>query len=143
MTENAPQPSQEDTSTKQVFGILGTIFGGISLVPFLGIISPLGMLLSVIGLFKDKKKLMAIIGASISAFSIATSPTLWITAACTFDSDGCMVEPIASKTLNTIDDKYGEQINNEINKFGEELQKELEKGRTIENPANSTKIQEF
>lgn len=137
------ETSQKDTSTSQVFGILGTVFGGISLVPFFGIVSPLGLLLSVIGLFKDTKKLMAIIGASISMLGFITSPILWGALACTFDSESCMTKPIANKTLNTIDDKYGEQIGNEINKFGEEVQKELEKARPIETPADSTTIQEF
>jgi hypothetical protein len=131
------ETTQSDASSKQVLGILSTVFGGLSMVPFLGIVSPLGFILGVIGLFKDPKKLMAIIGTSISALGMLTSPVLWTTIACTLDSESCKTEEIANKTLSTIDDKYGEELGNEINKLGERLGEELQEVAPQESPAES------
>ena len=60
-----------------VLGILSTICGGASLAPFLGIISPIGLVLGIIGLKVDRKKTLSIIGTTLSVIGLATSPVLW------------------------------------------------------------------
>ena len=98
-TQTQPQPTEDK---KPILGILSTIFGGISMVPFLGIVSPLGLILGVIGLWKDSKKLMSIIGTSISVVGILTSPTLWVAVSCTLDSESCVVQDEDTASLNEI-----------------------------------------
>lgn len=82
---------------KQIFGILSTVVGGVSLVPFLGILSPIGLVLGVVGLFKDSKNLMSIIGTVVSVIGIATSPILWGVVGCTFGH----CENIAKNTVDS------------------------------------------
>ena len=94
------QPTEDK---KPVLGILSTIFGGISMVPLLGMASPVGLILGVIGLWKDGKKLMSIIGISISILGILTSPTLWVAVICTLGSESCVVQDEDTKSsLNEI-----------------------------------------
>lgn len=79
MTEQPTENSNENTSSGDtpVLGIISTICGGASLAPFLGIISPVGLVLGIIGLKKEKKKTLSIIGTVLSVIGILTSPILW------------------------------------------------------------------
>ena len=95
------QPTEDK---KPILGILSTIFGGISMVPFLGIVSPLGLILGVIGLWKDSKKLMSIIGTCISILGVVTSPILWAAVSCTLNSESCVADEDTTTSLNEIKD---------------------------------------
>lgn len=102
MSETTQAQPVEDK--KPILGILSTIFGGISMVPLLGLVSPIGLLLGVIGLWKDSKKLMSIIGTCISILGVATSPTLWVTVSCVLGSESCVTDEDTTTSLNEIKD---------------------------------------
>jgi hypothetical protein len=77
----APATVAPLTKQTPVFGILSIVFGGIALMPFLGIISPIGLILGIIALYK-KENITGIIGTSISGLAAATSPILWAIVIC-------------------------------------------------------------
>jgi hypothetical protein len=73
-----------DTKESKALGILSIVIGGISLAPFLGVVSVVGLVLGVIGLIKSTEKLLPIIGTAISTVGVLTSPSLWFLMACLF-----------------------------------------------------------
>jgi hypothetical protein len=94
-----------------VLGILSTIAGGISLIPFLGVVSPVGLILGVIGLVKETPKLMSIIGTSLSVLGVATSPILWALVACTFDSAQCETDAKETPVIEqSVEESYDSAI---------------------------------
>lgn len=80
----------EMSKSTPVLGILSIVFGGISMVPLLGIVSPIGLVLGIIALVK-KQRITGVIGTSISTLGIATSPLLWALVLCTANpsADAC------------------------------------------------------
>ena len=80
----------ENNSEKSisVLGLLSTIFGSLSIVPFLGIFSVVGLILGIISLIK-KGGTLAIIGTALSVVGVSTSPSLWALVICSFNSETC------------------------------------------------------
>lgn len=117
----------ESTDKKlPVLGILSTIFGAISLIPMAGVISPVGLILGIIGLFKDATKVMAIIGTSLSVVGVLTSPILWGLIACAIDPEGCKEE--VSEFESGYESSMEESdIDGSVEIDMEEIQKQLDK----------------
>jgi|CXWL01.1.fsa_nt_gi hypothetical protein len=91
---------QDLSKSTPVLGILSIVFGGISMLPFLGVVSPIGLILGIIALVK-KQKITGVIGTSISAIGIATSPILWGIVICTVNPSACP-EKTDSNEMKTV-----------------------------------------
>ncbi len=91
---------QDLSKSTPVLGILSIVFGGISMLPFLGVVSPIGLILGIVALVK-KQKITGVIGTSISAIGIATSPILWGIVICTVNPSACP-EKTDSNELKTV-----------------------------------------
>lgn len=87
---NKPMTVDQMSKSTPVLGILSIVFGGISMLPLLGIVSPLGVILGIIALVK-KQKITGVIGTSISVVGVATSPLLWALVLCLLnpESEAC------------------------------------------------------
>lgn len=151
MSDTAPTPVDPIENKKQVFGILSTIFGGLSMLPFLGIISPLGLLLGIMGLRRDGKKLMSIIGTSLSVLGVFTSPLLWAAIAGIWASAVCIISPSscivqrgdiaesisAIKAFNNMKPELEQALTGAIDKAVEQIKVE----NAITNATESTQIE--
>ena len=80
--------AKEGEKNIPALGLLSTIFGALSMVPFLGIFSIAGLILGIISFIKKGKK-WAIIGMTISALGIATSPSIWAIVICSVSPESC------------------------------------------------------
>jgi hypothetical protein len=89
---------EQMSKSTPVLGILSVVFGGISLFPFFGIVSPIGLILGIIALTK-KQKITGIIGTSVSALGIATSPILWVAILCLVNPGGDACKPKESTQI--------------------------------------------
>lgn len=96
-TEDNATSIQDLSKSTPVLGILSIVFAGISLLPFLGVVSPIGLILGIIALVK-KQKITGVIGTSISALGIATSPILWALVVCTINPSSDMCKPNVNAT---------------------------------------------
>ena len=61
---------------KPIISILSTVVAAISMLPMLGIASLVGLVLGIVGFFRERH-VTAIIGTVLSAISLAFSPTAW------------------------------------------------------------------
>lgn len=61
---------------KPIISILSIVIAAVSMLPMLGIASLLGLLLGIVGIFRERH-VTAIIGAVLSAVSLIISPTAW------------------------------------------------------------------
>jgi hypothetical protein len=103
---DSQQPITVEQLSKQtpVLGILSIVFGGISMIPLLGIVSPIGLILGIIALVK-RQKITGIIGTSVSVLGVATSPILWALVVCSINpsSDSCNVESRSSRIERSVE----------------------------------------
>lgn len=67
---------REASQKTPVLGILSIVFGAVSLLPLVGIISPVGFVLGVIGILRGQR-ITGLIGTALSLVGMATSPILW------------------------------------------------------------------
>lgn len=125
MENNTEKNNQKNIS---VLGLLSTIFGGLSLVPFLGIFSVPGLILGIIGLIK-KGGTLAIVGTALSAVGVATSPTLWAIAICSVDPQSCE---------QTVENKL-ESAESRLKKAKEEVRDAQEEIEAVEEKLNQKK----
>ena len=70
------------------FGVLSIIFGAISLIPSLGLVSIIGVLFGLIALIR-KELITAVAGLVVSAIGVATSPFLLILIQCSINAEYC------------------------------------------------------
>lgn len=91
--ENSNVTVEQMSKTTPVLGILSIVFGGLSMLPLLGIVSPIGLILGIVALVK-KQKITGVIGTSISVLGVVTSPILWALVTCTVnpDSEACQAK---------------------------------------------------
>jgi len=58
---------------KPLFGGISLFLGLVSLIPFVGLLSPISLLLGVIGLFADPSRKVAVTGILVSLIGVTTS----------------------------------------------------------------------
>ncbi|MDG1285983.1 MAG: hypothetical protein P8P30_00285 [Rickettsiales bacterium] len=125
-----------------VLGLLSIIFGGLSMVPLMGILSFPGLVLGVIGLVR-KGGTLAIVGTVLSCVGVATSPTLWAMVGCTFNPSACeeMAEEVKVKHAARTAElkkkiKLLERQQTEADKAEEKLEAVTEKFQDLEEKSN-------
>lgn len=105
--------SDRPRDTGQALGIWSVIIGSVSMMPFFGILSPIGLVLGIFALLRNQR-VVAILGAAISAFSVATSPVLLALMFCLPSQNRC--EPIVQNVKAEFHQKIQEKLHEQAKK---------------------------
>ncbi len=119
--------NEENKSPNQVFGILSIVFAVLSFIPMVGVVSILGLIFGIIGIFKEAKNTLSIIGTVLSAAGAITSPILWALIVCSFNPEAkmCKPEETTQESFQKMNDT-AKEIGKQIEQIDKNVQKSIE-----------------